>query len=59
MVTVHRFKLLDPATGDWVVQLAKSTEDHIAALGGSIIEFTTEAVDQSMIDADGRYIPAR
>jgi hypothetical protein len=34
MITVHRFKLADPTTGEWSVQLTKSTEQRIAEMGG-------------------------
>ena len=57
IVTVHRFKLFDPSTGDWVVQLSKSPENRIVALGGRIVDGTAEQVDPSMIDSDGRYVP--
>jgi hypothetical protein len=58
MVTVYRFRIFDPNTGDWVVQLSKGTEERIIALEGSIIEGTAEEVAPSLIDSDGRYIPA-
>ena len=56
MVVVHRFKLLEPATGDWIVQIPKSTQARIEALGGLIIAGTAEEVDVAKIDDDGRYI---
>jgi hypothetical protein len=59
MVTVHRFKLADPTTGGWSVQLIKCTEQRIAQMGGRIIAHTAEQVDPSLIDSEGRYIPAR
>jgi hypothetical protein len=57
MIVVYRFRMFDSDYGDWVVQLSKSTEERIVALGGSIVEGTAEAVASSSIDADGRYIP--
>jgi hypothetical protein len=57
MIVVHRFKILDAATGDWVVQLAKRSEEQIKALGGRIIAGTSEAVEPAMLDDAGRYIP--
>ena len=57
MITVYRFRIFDPSTSDWVVQLSKSPEDRIVALGGSIIEGTAELVEPSMIGGEGRYIP--
>jgi hypothetical protein len=58
MVTVHRCKLQDPASGEWVVQLLKRTEQSINDLGGVVIDETAEQVDPSMIDNQGRYLPA-
>jgi hypothetical protein len=57
MVTVHSCKLYDRASGEWVVQILKRTEQCINDLGGRIIADTAEQVDPSMIDAEGRYIP--
>jgi hypothetical protein len=59
MATVHRCKLLDRATGEWVAQLLKRTEQRIKDLGGKIIAGTAEEVDPSMIDPEGHYIPVR
>jgi hypothetical protein len=57
MIVVHRYKILDPATGDRVVQLAKRSEEQIKALGGQIIAGTSEAVEPAMLDDAGRYNP--
>jgi len=57
MVTVHRYRLFEQETGDWVVQLSKGSEAHIEKLGGKIIAGTAEQVDQALIDDQGRYLP--
>jgi hypothetical protein len=57
MITVHRCKMYERMSGEWIVQILKRTEQSIHDLGGKIIEGTAEEVDPSMIDAEGRYIP--
>jgi hypothetical protein len=54
MVTVYRYKIFDQRDGEWVVQIAKGTKEHIEAVGGRTIEGTAEEVDPAMVDADGR-----
>jgi len=48
-VTLHRYRILDPETGDWVVQLNRGTEYHIKQVGGRIIEGTAEQVSLSTL----------
>jgi hypothetical protein len=57
MVTVYRYRVYDPVTGEWVVELSKATADHIKAVQGQFIEATAEQVDEAAIDAKGRYVP--
>ena len=56
MITIHRYKLQDEASGEWVVQLTKGPEEVIRALGGRIITGTAEEVDSATIDEHGRYV---
>ena len=58
MVTVYRYKILDPVMDDWVVQLSKSPSAHIEKIGGRIIAGTAEEVDAALIDEQGRYVPS-
>ena len=55
MVTVHRFKVWDIRTGDYVVQPLKSPAERIKQVGGEIIPGTAEEVDPSALDGEGRY----
>ena len=55
MVMVYRFRVLDPETGEWVVQLAKATEQRIAQVEGRIIEGSAEDVPNASVDQRGYY----
>ena len=57
MVTVHHFKVWDQAAGDHVVPPRKSTAERIKQIGGTIIPGTSEEVDESAIDSEGRFDP--
>ena len=57
MMTIHRYKLQDQASGEWVVQLTKGPEELIRTLGGRIIAGTAEEVDSANVDEQGRYVP--
>lgn len=57
MVTMHRYRVFDKETCDWVVQLSKGPEAQIEQLGGKIIAGTAEDVDPALIDDQGRYWP--
>jgi hypothetical protein len=58
-VTVHRYRITDPSTGEWVVQLSKASESHISEVGGQIIAHTAEDVPVSALDRRGHFVPSR
>jgi hypothetical protein len=58
-IVVHRYRALDPETGDWVVQLSRASEDYIRQSGGRIIENTAEQLHFSKLDSQGRAVPTR
>lgn len=57
MVEVHRYKIWDTNTGAWDFPTQKLTAEAIAELYGEFIPDTFETIFESMLDADGRYIP--
>jgi hypothetical protein len=57
MVEVHHYKVLDTATGNWVVPPLKSTAERIAEMKGEIIAGTMDAVARTSLDKDGCYNP--
>ena len=57
MVTVHRYKLFELASGEWIVQLSKCSEETIKSLGGQTIPGTAEEVEPTVLDPSGRYVP--
>ena len=59
MVTVYRFKLEDPQTGDWVVKLSKATEWRIGQLGGQVIASSAEEVPDFDVNQDGYHQPRK
>ena len=56
---VHHYKVLDPATGEWINPPLKCTAERIAQLNGKIINSTMEVVARVSLDKDGCYDPAR
>jgi hypothetical protein len=57
MIEVHHFKVLDAATGKWVIPSYKCSEKRIAELKGDIILSTMQIVARSSLDKDGCYHP--
>jgi hypothetical protein len=57
MIEVHHYRVLDPATGNWVVAPLKCTAQDISRLEGLIIAGTMEIVAHSSLDKDGCYDP--
>ena len=57
MKEVHHYKVLDPATGEWIIPPLKCTVEHIAQLNGKIINGTMNVVSRSSLDKDGCYDP--
>jgi hypothetical protein len=57
-ITVHRYRIADPATGEWVVQLSKASEAHISEVGGQIIANTAEQVATSALNPQGQFVPS-
>ena len=56
MVTVHHYRSWDPYKEEWFYPPYKMSADRIRERG-EIIPGTAEEVDQSQIDAHGRYHP--
>jgi hypothetical protein len=58
-VTVHHFKVYDPANDSWIIPQRKSTMERIESPGirGLVIPGTAEDVDQMLLDDQGRYDP--
>jgi hypothetical protein len=59
MIEVHHFKVLDEATGKWVVPLYKCSEARIAELKGHVIGNTMQIVARASLDKDGCYQPEK
>lgn len=57
MIEVHYFKVLDTATGEWVMQPFKCAEKRILELKGKIVGSTMEIVARASLDKDGCYHP--
>jgi hypothetical protein len=57
VIEVHHYKVLDAATGKWVVAPFKCTVKRIAKLKGEIIGGTMEVVARSSLDKKGNYDP--
>jgi hypothetical protein len=57
-ITVHRYRIADPATGEWFVQLSKASEARICEVGGQIIANTAERVSVSALDPRGQFVPS-
>jgi hypothetical protein len=57
MIEVHHFKVLDPATGEWVVPPHKCSAETIAELKGEIIAGTKQVVARSSLNENGCYDP--
>ncbi len=57
MVTVHGFKKWSQKEGENIPSRYKCTADWIQEIGGEIIPWTAEEVDESALDSDGRYDP--
>lgn len=56
MVTVHNYRSWDPYREDWFYPPYKCTAERIRERG-EIMPDTAEEVDQSQLDAQGRYLP--
>ena len=57
MIEVHHFKILDAATGKWIVPPHKCSEKRILELKGKIVDGTMEIVARASLDKDGCYDP--
>jgi hypothetical protein len=57
MIEVHHFKILDAATGKWIVPPLKCSEKRILELKGKILDGTMEIVARASLDKDGCYDP--
>jgi hypothetical protein len=57
MIEVHHFKVLDAATGEWVIPPHKCSAETISKLKGEIITGTKEVVARASLDKDGCYDP--
>ena len=57
MREVHHYKVLDPATGEWIIPPLKCTAERIAQLNGQIINGTKDVVARASLDKDGCYDP--
>ena len=57
MPTVHNFTLWDHLAGKRIMLAYKCTQERIEKLGGEIVPYTAEEVDESDLDDDGIYIP--
>jgi hypothetical protein len=55
MVRVYRFRVKDPESDEWIVQLSKATQRRIAQIDGRIIEGSGEDVPDSSVDQEGYY----
>jgi hypothetical protein len=56
-VTVYDHRVWDRNKGAYEFPPAKRTEDQIKAAGGVVRWETAEEVDETELDADGRYFP--
>jgi hypothetical protein len=54
---VHHYKVLDSATGEWVIPPFKCTAERIAELNGQIIDGTMSVVSRASLDKEGCYDP--
>jgi hypothetical protein len=57
MKEVHHYKVLDPATGEWIIPPLKCTAERIAQMNGKIINGTMNVVSRSSLDNNGCYDP--
>ena len=57
MIEVHHFKVLDAASGKWIVPPYKCSEKRILELKGQIVASTMEIVARASLDRDGCYDP--
>jgi hypothetical protein len=57
MIEVHHYKVLDAATGKWIVAPLKCAAEGISKLKGQIIAGTMDVVARSSLDKDGYYDP--
>jgi hypothetical protein len=57
MIEVHHFKVMDAATGKWIIPPYKCSEKRILELKGKIVASTMEIVARSSLDKDGCYDP--
>jgi hypothetical protein len=54
-VTVYHFKVWDAQSGQYIVPERKSPLERIKSIGGEALIDTAERVDESALDAHGRY----
>jgi hypothetical protein len=57
MIEVHHYRVLDPATEQWVVPPLKCTAAAISRLKGLIIAGTMQIVARASLDKEGCYDP--
>ena len=57
MKQVHQFKVWNIYKDEWVVQPSKRTAERIAEIGGIIVPGTVEMVSETLLDAEGSYVP--
>ena len=55
--TVHNFTLWDLFAGQRIMLAYKCTPERIAELGGEVVPYTAEEVDESDLNDDGVYLP--
>ena len=54
-VTVHNFVVPDIIEGDYVPAKGKATTEMIASFHGKVVAHTAEVIDESLLNATGRY----
>jgi len=59
MATVHQVRVWDFAEDKYVILPLKCTAERITLIRGEIIPGTAEEVEESALDATGRYDPQR
>ena len=54
-ITVYGFLMMDFQQGVYLGARGKATRETIMALGGEVVESTAEVIDESQLNATGRY----
>lgn len=56
-ITVYNFRVPDIREGQLVLAKGKCTRELVASFHGEVIESTAEEIDDSLLNATGRYHP--